>query len=622
MQAESVRIHHRPARRRSTTATHTCRLPDCTSCLLYSGKTEMLLVPRRPQEDFPPASPVSFSGYRFPPQPVMIPTPMRLLPRLAFALLAFVLLSVYCRASAYDSRPRLVVIIVLDGQRADALQQQRGAFAENGFRLFLDGGAWFADARYDHALTWTSAGHGTLLTGAPPAAHGLGSNHWWDASRRRMVDSVEDDATQLVGLPQGQRARGASPRNLLASTLGDELKLATGGASRVFAVSLKDTAAAISGGHSADAAYWIERSGGAFVSSTYYMPDLPDWAKAFNHSRRNEKLWDLEWKDETGAVLRTTQRQDRADKETKFYYIVGSTPFANQYTLDFARELIVNEKLGSGPATDLLIVSLSANDILLHKVGPDAPEAAAMVRATDRQLAEFLAFLGRRLGLANLWIALSADHGFEYSPKYAQRFRLQGATMAQHHRVREQMNAALAQSFSAGKQEYVVGFEDKIAFLSPQAFAAAGILDEAEAERRVGEVILKLPTFRGYYTRAQLAAGHLPRDPISRLYANSYFPYGGWYVVAVPAPFQAAEADIPVQHGSPYAYNTRVPLALYGLPFRPGTYTQRSQPADLAVTLSTLLGITPPSHATGRVLDEALAAPPSPAAAESSSAHE
>jgi len=527
--------------------------------------------------------------------------------RLTATILIVLLASTVAAASAYDGRPRLVVIIVLDGQRVDTLQRQRDTFVDNGLRLFLDRGAYFADCRYQHGLTWTSAGHATLLTGAQPAGHGLGANYWWDPARRREVESVDDEATHLLGLPDGQTKEGASPHNLLASTLGDELKLATGGKSRVFAVSLKPTAAAISGGHAADAAYWIERPGGSFVTSSYYMAALPAWVKAFNESGRREKLWNQEWKDENGTVLRTTQREGRADKETSFYYIVGSTPLGNQHTLDFARELVVQEKVGSGPATDLLIISLSANDILLHRMGPESPQAAAMVRATDKQLAEFFDFLGRQLGLANLWLVLAADHGFENSPKYAERFRLEGAAMDQRKQVLGQINQELAKSLPAGKQEYVVGLRDKVAYLSPEAFAAAGIRDEAEAERQVGEVMRKIPTFRGYYTRMQLASGKHPSDLISRLYANSFFPYGGWYVIGVPAPFQAAEADIPVQHGSPYAYNTHVPLALYGLPFQPGTYRTRSQPADLAMTLSVLLGITPPSHASGRVLTEALA---------------
>ena len=292
-----------------------------------------------------------------------------------FLLLFFLATSSLSFASAYDARPRLVVIIVVDGLREDALERQRDRFAENGFRLFLERGAFFSNCHYDHAATWTSAGHATLLTGAHPAAHGIGANYWWDARLRRSVTPVEDDSTQLLGVAGKDAAPGASPRNLLASTLGDELKLATGGKSRVFAVSLKDTAAVLSGGRAANATYWIHRSSGAFVTSSYYMTELPDWVRKFNQSGRAEKLWNQEWRDEEGALLRTTQREKRPDGETSFYWIVGATPFGSQYMLDFARELIVNEKVGSGPATDLLILSVSANDLLLHNLGPDSPEA-------------------------------------------------------------------------------------------------------------------------------------------------------------------------------------------------------------------------------------------------------
>ncbi len=550
----------------------------------------------------------------------------------AFALLLFVLLPVYCRASANDGRPRLIVLIVIDGQRADALERQRSSFVENGFRLFLERGAYFANCHYNHAATWTSAGHGTLLTGAQPSAHGMAANYWWDARRQRAATPVDDDATRLLGLSGKDAAHGSSPRNLLASTLGDELKLATGGKSRVFAVSLKDTAAAISGGHSADAAYWIERDHGAFVSSSYYMDALPIWVKAFNDGPHNEKLWNLEWKDEAGTALRSTQREGRADTETKFYYIVGATPFANQYLFDFSRELVVNEKLGSGPATDLLVISLSANDILLHAVGPNAPEAAAMVRATDRQLAGFAEFLGEQIGLAHVWMVLTADHGFEPAAEYARRFRLKAGHLPYRKQVQERLNERLSQSLSSGTpRNYVNLFRDHVAFASAEAFAQAGIHDEAEAERRVGEALLQTGSFRGYYTRAQIASGSLPRDELARRYTNSYLNYGGWYVIGVLPPYHAGEADIRAgtgepftynNHGSPYAYNTHVPLALYGLPFRPGTYRTRSQPADLAVTLSTLLGITPPSHSSGRVLHEALGPAPASAAAEPAPARE
>ena len=522
-------------------------------------------------------------------------------------LLSLLLLPLSSFPSAQDGRPRLVVLVVMDGLRPDLLERQRHRFVGRGFRLFLEEGAVFANFSYDHAGTWTSAGHATLVTGAHPAAHGIGANYWWDARRKRAVTAVEDDTTQLLGIARGEAAVGASPRHLLASTLGDELKLATAGKSRVFAVSLKDTAAVLSAGRSADAAYWIDRPSGRFVTSSYYMTDLPPWAKRFNDGQRAGKYWNLEWKDEAGAVLRTTQREGRSDKETTFYRIVGPTPFGNEYTFEFARELILNEKVGSGPATDLLILSLSATDLLQHQLGPDSAEAEALVRATDRQLEEFVGFLGRQVGLANVWMVLTADHGFEPATEYANRFRLEGARLPQAQQLQSRLNALLSSLLSPGHpREYVALLRDKIAFVSQEAFAEAGIRDEREAEQRVGEAMLKVASFRGYYTRAQLASGSLPADEISRKYANSYFPYGGWYVMGVVPPYQAGEVGIPVNHGSPYAYNTHVPLVLYGLPFQAGSYRTQSQPRDLAVTLSSPLGISPPTHAYGRVLTEAL----------------
>ncbi len=203
--------------------------------------------------------------------------------------------------------------------------------------------------------------------------------------------------------------------NLLADTLGDELKLATQGKSRVFGIALKDRASVLPAGFAADGAYWIDRASGAWITSTYYRNELPKWAQDFNDSKRAEKYLNQEWKDSNGNVLRTTKPAE--GKAGNFYDLVGSTPLANDYEFEFARELITYEKLGNGPATDLLIISLSANDILGHKVGPDSPEMQAMAMAMDRQLAGFFEFLGHQIGLANIWIALSADHGVAPLPE-------------------------------------------------------------------------------------------------------------------------------------------------------------------------------------------------------------
>ena len=502
--------------------------------------------------------------------------------------------------SAYNAHPKLIVIIVIDQFRGDYLERYRDQFGEGGFRLFLDRGAYFTDCNYDYANTHTAPGHATLLTGAYSNGHGIHANAWWDRQTKRMITSVQDDGTRLVGLTGS--LPGASPHNLLADTLGDELKLATQGKARVFGIALKDRAAILSAGFAGDGAYWIDKKTGLWITSTYYRSELPKWVSHFNESKRAEKYLNKEWKDSSGKVLRTTAPVP--GQETSFYELVGTTPFANDYEFELARELITYEKLGSGPATDLLCISLSANDILGHQVGPDAPVMQAMALAMDRQLAEFFDFLGHQIGLANLWIALSADHGISPVASVAKRLRIPVAVVSPD-RLRAQVNQLLSKQLSPGRPaEYLKVFDYPVAWLDDDAFAAVKVKEE-DAEHAVGEA-LKQVGLRDYYTRSQLAQGHVPNTPTGLRFQHSYSPLGGWYVFGVPAPFTVTSPTA-ADHMTAYTYDTHVPLAFYGLPFQPGTYRTHSEPIDLAVTFASLLGINSPTHAVGRVLTEALA---------------
>jgi predicted AlkP superfamily pyrophosphatase or phosphodiesterase len=504
-------------------------------------------------------------------------------------------------ASAYNGHPKLVVVIVIDQFRGDYLERYRDQFGEGGFRLLLDHGANFTDCNYDYANTRTAPGHATLFTGAYSNGHGIAANEWWDSRKKHMVTSVEDDTTKLVGVPEEKS--GTSPHNLLADTLGDELKLATQGQSRVFAVSLKDRAAVLPGGFAADAAYWIEPKSGAWITSTYYRSDLPKWALDFNSGNRAAKYWDRDWKNNDGDILRSTaHRKTKDGYDAGFYEVIGSTPFANEYELEFAKQLVVYEGLGGGRATDLLAVSLSANDILGHQVGPDSPEMAAMALALDRELADFFNFLGHQIGLANVWIALSADHGVSALPDAAKRLRIP-ANNLDAGKLEVQINGALAAKFSPGHAATYLKLDYPIAWLDQDAFAAH--IKEQDAETAVGEA-MKQAGLRAYFTKSQLAAGEVPDSAMGKKFLNSYSPESGWYVMGVQAPYTVGPAK-GTDHASPYTYDTHVPLAFYGLPFRPGTYRTHSEPVDMATTLASLLGINSPTHAVGRVLTEALA---------------
>jgi predicted AlkP superfamily pyrophosphatase or phosphodiesterase len=519
---------------------------------------------------------------------------------LALSFLVAVIFPVSSPASAYNGHPKLIVVIVIDQFRGDYLDRYRDEFGDSGFRFLLDHGAYFPNCNYNYANTRTAPGHATLFTGAYSNGHGIVSNEWWDQKKKRMITSVEDDDTKLVG---ADGKSGASPHNLMGDALGDEMKLATQGKSRVFAVSLKDRASVLPGGFSADAAYWIDPKSGAWITSTYYRDQLPPWAQNFN-STRQQKYWDRDWVDAQGTKLASTaHRKSKDGSDAGFYEVIGPTSFANQYEFEFARELIVYENVGRGPATDLLSISLSANDILGHHAGPGSPDMHQMALDLDRDIADFINFLGHQIGLADVWIALSADHGVSPLPDDAKKLRIPAANLDTS-KLESQINAALTAKFSPGHSAQFMKLDYPQAWLDPDAFTAAHV-HESDAEAAVGEA-MKQAGLRGYYTKSQLAAGEAPNTALGRKYLNSYSPEGSWYVLGVPDIFTIGPGK-GTDHTSPYNYDTHVPLVLFGIPFQAGTYRTSAEPIDLAPTLASLLGINPPTHSVGRVLTEAIA---------------
>jgi hypothetical protein len=381
-------------------------------------------------------------------------------------------------ASAYDARPKLVVILVTDQFRGDYLDRYRSDFKGKGFRLFLDHGAYFEDCYYDYANTKTAPGHATLGTGAYTDGHGISSDSWWDLTRNkeRPVSSVEDERYHLVGAADAKEAGiGASPLNLLASTLGDSMRLETQGQSRVFAISLQDRAAILPAGHSANGAYWIDAASGAFITSSYYMSALPDWVTAFN----------------TGGRIGQAEQEAGVSVPNKFYDSVGGTPAANSYELDFARALITGENLGQHSSTDLLVVSLSANDILGHQVGPDSPEEKEMVDGLDQQLDSFFTWLDKNIpgGLTSTWIALSADHGVAPDPATTTQLGIPPANIDVD-RLTASLNDAMNAKFSPGEKVQYLLPDQELPYLALNrpSFEVAGI-NEQEAEQAIQEAV-------------------------------------------------------------------------------------------------------------------------------------
>jgi arylsulfatase A-like enzyme len=526
----------------------------------------------------------------------MTPHARRSLPWL-FVLL---LISSSVFGSAYDAHPKLIVVITVDQLRADLLQRHKAKFTDGGFRLLMDRGAYFTDCYYDYVNLHTAPGHATLFTGAYTDGHSIIANEWWDHTQKKAVTSVEDANTKTVGGATGET--GSSPHNLTATTIGDELRLATEGKARVYGVSLKDRSAILPAGHSG-VAYWIDRKTGAWITSTYYMPQLPEWAAAFNGQKRADKYWGLEWTDAAGKKHMTTKPTSGSKG---FYDVVGDSPYGVEYEMEFARDLVTSEKLGSGPATDLLSVSISSFDITGHEFGPDSPAQQAMLVATDKYLNDFFSFLGRQVGYANLWIVLSADHGIAPTLQQAEKLHIPDVTINRAD-AKAELNNLLAQRLGR-KAEYLATIADRNVYLNRENF---GTMKRNEAEALVAELmrtpaVAKKLGIDDAVTVDQVQSGRMPRTDLARRWAHSVAPrLDEWYVMGLPSAFSLV-AGTGTDHTAPWSYDTHVPLGFYGVAFVPGTYRTAAQPVDWSVTLASLLGINKPSHAVGRVLTEAI----------------
>jgi predicted AlkP superfamily pyrophosphatase or phosphodiesterase len=542
--------------------------------------------------------------------------------------------SISAHAQAYVGKPKLVVILIIDQFRGDYLNRQRAQFKNRGFNLFMNQGAWFTDCYYDYANTKTAPGHATIGTGAYSDGHGIESNEWWDASRSdaKKVTSVEDERYQLVDIPASsipanvsgspKFLTGASPLNLRASTLGDELRLATQGKAKVFGVSLKDRAAILPPGHAANGAFWIDPVSGQFTTSTFYMEHLPEWATQFNSSGR----------------IVEAEREANAVGTKQFFDAVGRTPAANSYEFDFAKALIKGENLGQRGVTDLITISLSANDIQGHKFGPDSDSENQMILALDSQFDKFFTWLDQNIGLQNVWLALSADHGIAPIADEAAKLGMNSAMLTMN-KVYDRLEEELNQRHSPGEHtRYLMpGPELPYINLNKQAFEKAHLSEQA-AEEEVASLLpdavnaqnpAPLPTlsagqsdptqpsqhrlppapqFGGAYTRLQMAYGQLPQTEMGRELAHSYAYHGNWFVTLLLGGYQMEDIRSwgGTTHFSPWSYDRHVPLAFYGTPFVPGEYHERVAPVDLATTLAAELGINFPSAAVGRVLTQAL----------------
>ncbi|MBP6824185.1 MAG: alkaline phosphatase family protein [Acidobacteria bacterium] len=525
------------------------------------------------------------------------------------------------RAASSPKKVRLVVGIVIDQFRADYLSRFADQFGEGGFKRLLDGGAVFTNANYIHTPTYTACGHSTLMTGAPPSMTGIIGNEWYDRTTGKRVTSVNDDKTKLLGGREG--ASGMSPHRLLGSTIGDEMKFATAGQAKVIGISFKDRSAILPAGKRPDAAYWFDGSTGNFVTSSYYAADLPDWVKDFNRDQNCRKYFGTKWDRllPESAYARSAPDDVTYEKSsfgTKFPYTLNggedkpgakfinqfeASPMANDHLVNLAKAAIENEKLGADDVTDLLTISFSANDLLGHFLGPYSQEVQDMTLRTDRSLAELFSYLDKKIGLDQIVIALTADHGVAPIPEQVRALGYGGRVEAKQ--ITETVTATLNQRF--GEEKWVIQAVNGNVYLDDAAIERRK-LNSGEVEAAAAQAVLKIAGVNSVFTRSDIIAGRMPNNAIARSVANGFHAQRNGNLVIVTEPFYFIGEGVTTTHGSPYKYDTHVPVIFYGAGIAAGKYPAVSSPADIAPTLASILNLETPSNSVGRILTEAIKA--------------
>jgi predicted AlkP superfamily pyrophosphatase or phosphodiesterase len=487
--------------------------------------------------------------------------------------------------AAAPQKPKLILAIVIDQFRYDYLTRFRAEY-HGGFDRLLNQGAVFTNARYEHFPTVTAIGHSTFLSGATPAISGIIGNDWYDRQTGKSVTSVSDSNTQLLG--GGPNRPGSSPRRMLVDTIGDELKMETRGKARVIGISLKDRAAILPAGHMADGAFWFDTASGSFVSSTFYFPDLPAWVKDFDAGRPADQYRGAKWLDRT-------MTQDLR----KLYGDVDASPFGNELVERFAERAMQAEQLGKRGVTDLLAVSFSANDYVGHQLGPDSPEVHEMCLRTDRLLATFFAAVDKAVGMQNVLVVLTADHGIAPIPEVNAQRRMPGGRMPSGE-ISRAVQAALTAKYGEGN--WIVSSAEYAIYLNVDLIAQKK-LKRAEVNETAAEAALNLPHVFRVYTREQLMGGAALDDHVGRRVMNGYYVRRGPDVEVLLEPYWVFTSS-GASHGTTFDYDTHVPVIFMGAGIRPHDYDGNIAPNDIAPTLATLLGIETPSGSVGRVLTE------------------
>lgn len=515
------------------------------------------------------------------------------------------------------TRPKLVVGLMVDQMRWDYLYRYQNRYGQGGFNRLLNQGFSCENTFIPYTPTATGCGHASVYSGTVPAINGITGNNWWDTKLQRSVYCVEDKSVKTVG--SDSRDGEMSPRNMVSNTVTDELRLSTNFRSKVIGISIKDRGAILPAGHSANAAYWYDESKGIFISSTYYMNDLPQWVKDFNARRLPDAYYKEGWKTlypidsyiQSTSDAKDYERTEIGPKNSfpydmsgyigKDYYKLPFLPQAATYTFEMAKAAAIHEQLGKNKETDFLAVSISSPDYTGHSFGPNSIEIEDTYLRLDKDIEQFLNFLDIQVGKNNYLLFLTADHGAAHVPSFLKENNHPGGSIALGNLVKK-VNELIQQKYkvkngiiNSSYYNLALNHKEMDSLQVDKDAIKALIIHEMEKEEGIYRVVDK----------EELNESNLQATIRERL-INGYYPYRSADLQVIPKPnwFQGNAKG--TEHSVWNPYDAHIPLLWYGWKIKPGkSYQERYMP-DIAVTLAAMLHIQMPNGAVGKVIEEAM----------------
>lgn len=536
---------------------------------------------------------------------------------------------------AGQEKPKLVVGIIVDQMRYDFLEKYQANFGEGGFKRLLSKGYSFENTHYNYVPTVTAAGHASIYTGVTPSVHGIIENSWYERDSKRMVSNVGDPSVRIVGsVVEG--ASAYSPARLLTNTISDYLRMETDSRAKVISVSLKDRGAILPGGKNASAAYWHdwESSPGYFVSSTYYMDELPSWVVNFNNKDRTGKYLKKTWEtllpieeyvesapddNPHERILRGKETPtfpydlkamgELYEGDPNYYQVLWVTPFGNTLTTEFAIEALKAEDLGKDEVPDMLCVSFSTPDVAGHTFGPQSVEVQDIYLRLDRDIEELLKTLDKEVGEDNYVLFLTSDHGAQPVVSYL-KANNKPAGLAVIPKFNQDLNFNLSRKY--GAFEWISYFGNNQIYLDHNLIEEKNLSLE-EVGRSIADFMKEQPGVRFALTPDELITSG-DTTGLIEMVKNGYFPdrSGDVLLVYEYGVMPTSDFRTPIEkvrganHGSGYEYDTHVPLLWFGKGIPQGTSARGVHPTDIAPTLARLLKLQVPDQMTGKPLPEVL----------------